>query len=139
MSEDEKLVEDLRRTKKLFGALYPVLLDPEGNVIDGRHRLAADPDWPKVTVDWLSDPISAKMLKLISNTARRDVSAEEKTRLLGELAEDTELTPRALAQAIGMSYSWVLKYLPEKYKDWKGREHGLQGGQPSWQTKREEG
>jgi len=62
-----------------------VLMDAEGIVIDGYHRLAADPDWPRVTVDWLSDPIGAGMLKLICNTVRQDVSPEEKTRLLIDL------------------------------------------------------
>jgi len=120
--EDQELIEDLRETKKRFGVLYPILLDPDGNVIDGKHRLEADANWPKVTVDWLRDPVSAKMLRLVGNTVRREVSAEEKTQLLGELAEETGLKPKELAQALGRSHKWVLKYIADKYKRSEGYE-----------------
>jgi len=35
---------DLKISEKI-GQLYPVLVDAEGNVIDGFHRLEADPKW----------------------------------------------------------------------------------------------
>lgn len=35
------------------GPLYPVLVDAYGNVIDGLHRLEADPKWPKKKLEWV--------------------------------------------------------------------------------------
>ena len=33
------------------------------------------------------------------------------------MIEDTKLTPKELAEALGMSHDWVLTYLPDKYKN----------------------
>ena len=117
---DRELIEVLRRTKELFGPLYPVLVAPDGSVIDGLHRLEADPDWPRVTVDWLTNPVDAKALRIIANVVRREVSAEEKAEALGALIEMTGWKPKELAEALGMSYRWVMKYLPDKYKERPG-------------------
>ena len=50
MSEDE-IDSGLRLSSKRVERLYPVLLDKHGNVIDGKHRLAADANWPKMRLD----------------------------------------------------------------------------------------
>jgi len=67
--------------------------------------------------------------RLIANTQRRTVPAEEKSRWLGELAAETGWTPRETAEKLGMSYSWVLKYLPDKYKSRVKAEAGRLGGE----------
>ena len=120
MSEEKELIEVLRRTKELFGPLYPVLVAPDGSVIDGKHRLEADPDWPRVTVDWLANPVDAKALRIIANVVRREVSAEGKAEALGEIAEMTGWKPKEIAEALGVSYQWVMKYIPDKYKERPG-------------------
>lgn len=50
MSE-EKITLGLRLSSRRVGWLYPVLLDKHGNVIDGKHRLPADANWPKMRLD----------------------------------------------------------------------------------------
>jgi hypothetical protein len=40
-----------RRNGKKFGELFPVIVNKEGLVIDGRHRLAACKNWKREIVD----------------------------------------------------------------------------------------
>ena len=56
LNEDED-VETLRGSSKKIGSLYPVLIDADNNVIDGFHRLKADPNWPRFKVDSVQDPV----------------------------------------------------------------------------------
>src|ERR1019366_7232759 len=39
-------VEQIRESLPSAGHLYPVLVDRHGHILDGKHRKAADPDWP---------------------------------------------------------------------------------------------
>ena len=73
----EELIMGLRFSGERVGQLYPVLLDKHGNVVDGLHRLKADPNWPKIRL----------VARLIANVCRRNVPAEEKSRMLEELGE----------------------------------------------------
>lgn len=42
---------DLERSEKTIGQLYPILRDAKGRVIDGYHRLDANPKWKSVQLD----------------------------------------------------------------------------------------
>jgi hypothetical protein len=125
MRVDEKaVVSFLRVSGERVGRLYPVLVDKYGNVIDGLHRLAADEEWPKVTVEGVETEEQRLIARLVSNVCRRDVPASEKRNLLGRLGEihlrkGVELGKIAykIAEETGMSYSWVMKYLPDKFKE----------------------
>jgi len=64
------------------------------------------------------------LARLISNVCRRHVSAEEKTEVLGRLGEiylkegvEPEKIAKEIMDKTGMSYRWVMKYLPDKYKE----------------------
>jgi len=101
------LVEEFRSSAENVGKLYPVLEDSHGNVIDGQHRLEAD-----------------VIIRLIGNVCRRSVPAQEKTDMLdkiGSILVEEGFKPGEIAEKItedtGMSYRWVVKYLPDKYKD----------------------
>jgi len=74
------------------------------------------------------------LARLISNVCRRHVPAEEKTELLGRLGEiylkegvEPGKIAYKIAEKTGMSYTWVMKYLPDKYKE----KPGL-GGPKDW-------
>lgn len=65
--------------------------------------------------------------RLISNVCRRHVSAEEKRETLEKLGENylSEGVNRGkiaykIAETTGMSYRWVMKYLPDKLKERPG-------------------
>jgi hypothetical protein len=118
LSEDED-VKGLRGSSRKIGRLYPVLVDPSGNVIDGFHRLKADPDWPKFTVEGIQDPVQLAKARLISNE-RRNVSPEEKAQLLKEIIVYTNWSTAKLAEELGWAISTVYKYLPDDVKERPG-------------------
>jgi len=119
-----RVVSDLEATSRSVGRLYPVLLDRHGNVIDGMHRLKADKNWPKIRLENIETEEQRLIARLISNVCRRHVPAKEKTQILARLAEIYQkegVEPGKIAYKIaektGMSYTWVMKYLPDKFKD----------------------
>lgn len=125
MEEKEPdLVENLKSSILKVGRLYPVLEDYYGNIIDGQHRLKADKGWPRIRLENVKTERDRIIVRLISNACRRSVSAKEKTEMLDKLGEimlEEGVKPgeisKKIAEETGMSYRWVMKYLPEKYKD----------------------
>jgi len=118
------VISDLKASSERVGRLYPVLVDRYGNVIDGQHRLAADKNWPKIKLESVETEEQRLLARLISNVCRRHVPAEEKTELLARLGEiylkegvEPGKIAHKIAEKTGMSYTWVMKYLPEQLKD----------------------
>jgi hypothetical protein len=116
-------ISDLRLSAKTVGKLYPVLLDRDGNVIDGKHRLAADESWPKIKLEHVGCERERLLARLISNVCRRTVSSSEKSdtlarlgRIYLEAGERPGKLAYRIAQETGMSYRWVMKYLPDNLK-----------------------
>lgn len=107
---------DLSKSKTKVGALVPILQDAHGNIIDGFHRTKIDPKWPAIKLENIKDRLHLTIARLVANIARREMTSEEKTLLLTEIAEATDWSPADIANATGMSYRWVTKYLPEQYK-----------------------
>lgn len=75
-------------------------------------------------VDTEEDRLAAR---LISNVCRRDVSAGEKSEVLGKLGEiylgeglKSGRIAYKIAEETGMSYRWVMQYLPDKLKEIPG-------------------
>ncbi|MEM3628358.1 MAG: hypothetical protein QXE06_03205 [Candidatus Bathyarchaeia archaeon] len=77
----------MRFSSERVGRLYPVLLDRYGNVVDGLHRLEADPNRPKIRLDHIESDEQRLVARLIANVCRRNVPAGEKSRMLEELGE----------------------------------------------------
>ncbi len=121
MLESEDEAEYLRPTFDAVGELVPVLVTVDGQVIDGKHRLALNPNWEKRTLTKLNDPVKAAIARLVINIVRRRVSGEE----------------QQIAQSTGMSYSWVMKYLPSEFKIAEKAEAGKVGGIESGASRRE--
>jgi hypothetical protein len=122
--QEKPIISYLRFSSKNVGRLYPVLIDKQGNVIDGLHRLKADKNWPKIKLENVETEEQRLITRLISNACRRNVPAKEKIETLaklGEIYQKEGVKPGKIAQKIaektGMSYTWVMKYLPEKLKD----------------------
>ena len=104
-----------------IGYLYPVLKDAQGNVIDGVHRLGIDPKWPTRTVEEVKDATQLVIARLIANVCRRTVPKEEKTEWLRQIATLTGWTPRQIADNLPVSYNWVMKYIPDEFKERPGQ------------------
>jgi len=117
------VISELKASSKRVGRLYPILLDRHGNIIDGLHRSEADENWPKIVLENIGTVKEKLIARLISNVCRRHVSAEEKSEILERLGEayfSEGVEPGKIAYEIaeetGMSYRWVMNYLPDKYK-----------------------
>lgn len=66
---------DLASTGKKVGQLLPVLVNPKGEIVDGRHRLKANKNWKKVTLDL--DDLQTHVARLVINTQRRIADEED--------------------------------------------------------------
>ena len=109
---EEPAICDLQYSSRRVGRLYPVLLDKDGNVIDGQHRLAADADWPKIKLDDICSERDRLLARLIRNVCRRTVSFNEKREILERLGgiyqeegEKCGKLAQRIAEETGMSYT----------------------------------
>jgi len=116
--------QELKSSSKKIGQLYPILVDYYGNIIDGKHRFSADREWKRITLEHVKTEKDRLIVRIISNNLRRSVSSNEKTELLGRLGEihfsegmERGKIAYEIADQTGMSYQWVMKYLPDRFKD----------------------
>jgi len=117
--------QELKSSSERVGQLYPILVDYYGNIIDGEHRFGVDEKWRRVRLEHIKTERDRIVARIVSNTVRRSVSSKEKEELLGRLGEihfREGIEPGKIAYEIseetGMSYQWVMKYLPYRYKDY---------------------
>ena len=118
--------KELKNSSDRIGQLYPILVDHFGRIIDGEHRSKANANWRKVKLEHIKTEKGMLIARLACNTVRRNVTSKEKTELLAKLGEIclNEGTPIGkisyeLMYQTGMSYRWVAKYLPKKFKNSK--------------------
>lgn len=124
-SSAQKHVSELKATEKLVGQLLPVLENKGGEIIDGRHRLEANPSWKKVVLDL--DALQSHIARLVANAARRPAEPSD----YDELAEYLRKTEpgdkpynvksgRSIAERIndltGIPERTVRHNLSDKYK-----------------------
>jgi len=121
MSGDETY--DLAETRRSVDELYPVLLDAEGNVIDGNHRLEVHPGWRTETLPNIKTRVQLWLARIVANSCRRVVSREERATQLTELARSLveEGVERGdmvstIAGLTTFSERYVRELLPEEYK-----------------------
>ena len=72
--------------EKSVKALYPVLEDAHGNIIDGFHRLEADPEWPRKTLEHIKTPTQLVVARINANYHRK-IPEEERRKQIAELAK----------------------------------------------------
>jgi len=118
------LMKELKSSSKRIGQLYPILVDYYGNIIDGKHRFSADKKWKRIRLENIKTEKDRLIARIIGNNLRRTVPSNEKRKLLDRLGEiylsqGIELGKIAykIAEETGMSYQWVTKYLPDRFKD----------------------
>jgi len=126
---------DLKKSKKV-GQLYPVLVDAKGNVIDGVHRLEADPKWRIEKLPEIDTEEKLLVARCVANWHRRQVLREEKEEWINSLAriykkqglkiggrdpETQQYLPNEITSKIsevtGLSEYTVRSYLSQEFKD----------------------
>jgi hypothetical protein len=116
--------EEIRESEKKIGQLYPILLDAHGNIIDGFHRRAADPNWKSIKLEWVKTPIDLLKVRLHANWMRRSVDRAEIEKTLKELYEETGWSAKQAAKELGIPYKTLIKYYPRGAKDQKKAKAG---------------
>jgi len=112
---DQELVEDLRKSKEKLGALAPVVLDKHGNIVEGHHRLKADPNWPKITFDQIETEEDRILYTIAFNWHRREKSEKWKAVMLSKLAK-LGYDVKKIIEKTGLSERTVYRYLPSTFK-----------------------
>jgi len=126
---------DHKKSTKVVGQLYPVIVDQAGNVIDGLHRQQADPNWRTEVHPEIDSQEKFLLARCVANWHRRQVSREEKEEWINGLAEIYKKqglkvraakgafaaqSPNEIANKIiavtGLSMSTVLGYLRDDFK-----------------------
>jgi len=142
-SEDLELAE-LVESIKTYGVLEPIVVRPKSKgafeVVAGARRLRAAKEAGLTDIPVVIKPLTddeALIIQLIENVQRKDLSEEDKTRTLQELAKRTKWTPQEIADHLNMSYTWVMKYLPSEFKAEEKAEAGKAGGEARAEAYRE--
>lgn len=129
-AEVKKLSEeyDLKKSEKI-GQLYPVIKDKFGNIIDGKHRLQADPDWRTETIANIDSEEKLLVARAVANWHRRAVPESEKREWINGLAEiykkqGLKISPKNeilanVSLATSLSEKTVLLYLSDDFKQTK--------------------
>jgi hypothetical protein len=86
VSTEKEHVDALKRTYELVGPIYNVVLDQNGKVLSGSHRLATKLPWPTQTKEVKSE-LEALLYRLLSNVQRQPKEEETKY-LLNKIAEE---------------------------------------------------
>jgi hypothetical protein len=115
---------DLGESKLRVRELYPVLLDAHGSVVDGFHRLRADPDWRTETLEHIKTPTQLVLARIVANTHRRSIGREERQEQINELARcllEDEKVPReqlrsTIAELTTFTERYVRDLLSDEYK-----------------------
>ena len=74
--EKESLVASIRQ----YGVTHPVVIDEEGNILDGHHRHSVDPNAPTVVMPGLSQ-LEKQAFVMSTNDTRRNMSPEQRREL----------------------------------------------------------
>jgi len=121
---------------KRVGQLYSILVDPQGNIIDGLHRHAIDPNWRKEVVPWVQSRRDFLIARIHANLHRRTVPKEERQRDFTELANILHNEGSAIGELstkisdlTGFDEGYVRKLLPRAFKLRDKAKAGKVGGE----------
>lgn len=114
-------VESLKKSQEKIGQLYPILVSPSGEIIDGKHRLEANPNWERKKVKVFTK--AEEILIRVHANYRRKVSVEETRNEILKLAEILNKSglekggiANKLAEITPFSARYIRDILPDKYK-----------------------
>lgn len=114
----DKEYEALKGNIKKNDVLVPVIYDENGNIIDGFHRVQICKeldieDWPSITITNLNE-VEKRSLARKLNSARRQLSQEQKRELIKDQLKDTpEWSNRRIADMLGVGHKTIIKYRKE--------------------------
>lgn len=120
---ENQRVNAIRQSEPEVGQLYPVLVDQHGRILDGAHRLEANPHWRRHTIRvdseemalavglWansgqpLPAKVRARITELIGDLA--GTNQIKRDRIKAALLEDANRSDRVIAGLLGVSQPTV--------------------------------
>ena len=119
---DKEYIELLKKSLEQIGPLRPVLVDSiNGQVLGGRHRKFADPNWPETKVD-VKDDLQRELIILHDNV-QRVVSTEETKARFVRIARILEANGiekskicTEMCKFVPYYETYVRRLLPAEYK-----------------------
>ena len=139
---------DHKKSTKVVGQLYPVIIDKAGNVIDGLHRQEADPNWRTEVHPEIDSQEKFLIARCVANWHRRQVPKEEKEEWINGLAriykkqgcQIPQLTGQRnevvekIVNVTGLAESTVRAYLKDEFKVQKAYKKGTKPRVPASQA-----
>lgn len=138
----KELVDSIKET----GVQQPLLvrlIDQDGKyeIVAGERRFRAAKvaglEQVPVIIQSLDD-LQATLVQGVENLQRQDLTEAEKSRYLSFIAVEFHLTAKQISEKLGMSYPWVVRYLPAEFKNEEKAEAGKLGGLAKGVSYREE-
>jgi len=128
-------VTELTKSIEQIGLIEPIIVRQKENkyeLVVGDRRFIASKfaglkEIPAIVRE-LTDE-QAFIFQASENLQREDLTEQEKTSLVTFFAEKFSWKPKDIAHNLSMSYSWVVKYLPDKYKDQEMHEIGVKSAE----------
>ena len=124
---DEEIVQWLKRSREQVGELEPVLMTPDGEIIDGKHRLKAYPGWKTEIVH--IDEVKRILERFHRNIHRRPDKKETKKVVvqlalaLQKFGTPKELIIDKIKEMLPFTEEYIRQLLPATFKrEYKKRE-----------------
>ncbi len=130
---DPEALELLERSIRQLGQIYSVIVDTDGEILAGRHRLKAGAT-KQTTVDTqkIAERLGifremSKLMIILHSNVQRKVSKEETREIILRMAKELEkqgvpkenIASELYNKYVPFSKSYILELLPEEYKKTK--------------------
>jgi hypothetical protein len=115
--EDHESEYSIKQSTDLLGELYPVKKDARGNIIDGFHRLAINPNWRQEIAPQIDTDKKLHLARIVANFNRRSVPPEELKASLVHLIVNEKMTPAEIAENSGISLPTIYRHIPQELKN----------------------
>ncbi len=113
--DDKDPDRSLAESAENIGFLEEVELMADGKtVIDGFHRLAANPNWPKKIIPTVTTEKQRLFRSLVRNGHRRTMTAEEHKQIVSELVYKQGVTFKEYKKTTGFGHTTCSKYFPKE-------------------------
>jgi len=119
---NKDLVEAIKKSSKKFQQFYPILLDANGEIIDGEHRKKAIQNARTLKLRNIKSKKERLCARLITNHARKGQNKDTWVETLTQLGlifqrEGCEKIGQRIAEETGLPYRTLMRYLPNQFKD----------------------
>jgi len=112
---DQEIIEQLRASKEAIGVVEKVTLDADGNLVDGHHRIAADPNWPTEINPKLKTEEDCILFMIAKNWHRTTKNENWKHGMIARLAKlGNDVS--AIAKKTGFKERTIYYYMPSDLK-----------------------